>query len=182
MHNFLQLFALVYMLYHMCVGVGWGKVRELIVENVMWEKEEGQKMLAGVPCFPQSVTPNTCAQTQHVWDRRLDKEVTMLVGSCLFIHTCRVLQALLPAVWGPAFFSISMVYEGSTSDRGTKPLPGNLEMSIPWPRICCQTVGVGRYGLFEYIQQHLGKFYFSERLSLNCLYTWFLGVFNLHSC
>lgn len=66
MHNFLQLFALVYMLYHMCVGVGWGKVRELIVENVMWEKEEGQKMLAGVPCFPQSVTPNTCAQTQHV--------------------------------------------------------------------------------------------------------------------
>lgn len=99
-------------------GVGKGKRADNGESDVGERKRP--KMLAGMPCFPQSVTPNTCPQAQHVWDRSVDSEVTMPVGSCLFIHTCRVLQTLLPPVWGPTFFSMSMVYEGSTSDHGTK--------------------------------------------------------------
>lgn len=44
--------------------------------------------------------------------------MTVLVGgSFLFIHTHGVWQALLLAVWGPAFLTISVVCEGSTRDH-----------------------------------------------------------------
>lgn len=124
-HDFLQPFALV-----LHAWVAWA---------VGERADSGEKAVEGRGRAPNAgrcarlssgYEPEHLASVQPVLDRRADNKAAVLIGSLLFIHTPRVWQ-VLPAVWGPAFFPTSLVCVGFTTDHRAKPLPGNLEMSVP---------------------------------------------------
>lgn len=179
--QFLSTICLSFTCFTGCVDGRGGLVREQIVEKEMEEKKEGQKILTGVLCFPWSMVLSTYPQAGHAWDRRFHNEVTTPVGSSLFVHTSRVWKALQPTASGPAFFSISKVFEGSTAGHRTRP-PKFGQICL-WTQ-CLLTFqffnyGCGKVWAFLNVLNCLAEFSFTGRMSLSCEYTCLIGAFDM---
>lgn len=99
--------------------------------------------------FPEHGPGHLPSSTTRVRGRRVEDAVTVLAGgAALFVHTRRVWQALLPAVWGSVFFPTCVVCEGSTRDHKARlPLVNWICLSPAPASADISARGMGRYGL-----------------------------------